>query len=82
MVGTKCVEYDVAVLYLQNYGFDLSVATEAYKEDEKWEQEHPMEGSIVIRKGQGRGKGKAMETSKSQSWKRSRIGAGMTGQLS
>ena len=39
------LRYDVALLYLQQADYDLDHAVEAYLEDEKWEKEHPMEGS-------------------------------------
>lgn len=39
------LRYDVALLYLQQADYDLDRAVEAYLEDEKWEKEHPMEGS-------------------------------------
>lgn len=77
-VSAKCAEYDVAVLYLQNYGSDLGAAVDAYQEDEKWEQEHPMDDSSKIRKG----KAKVAESKKGRNWKRMGIGAGVTGQLS
>jgi len=43
--------YDVALLYLKQSDYDLEVAIEAYKDDEKWEKEHPLEGSV---KGKGK----------------------------
>ena len=39
------LRYDVALLYLQQSDYNLDLAVEAYLEDEKWEKEHPMEGS-------------------------------------
>ena len=39
------LRYDVALLYLHQADYDLDCAVEAYLEDEKWEKEHPMEGS-------------------------------------
>ena len=39
------LRYDVALLYLQQSNYDLDVAVEAYLSDEKWEREHPIEGS-------------------------------------
>lgn len=39
------LRYDIAVLYLQQTNYDLDGAVEAYLADEKWEKEHPMEGS-------------------------------------
>jgi len=39
------LRYDIAILYLQQTNYDLDGAVEAYLADEKWEKEHPMEGS-------------------------------------
>ena len=39
------LRYDVALLYLQQADYDLDRAVEAYLEDEKWEKDHPMQGS-------------------------------------
>jgi len=50
MVACKVSEYDVALLYLQQVDYDLEAAIEAYKDDERWEKEHPMEAS----KGKGK----------------------------
>lgn len=43
--------YDVALLYLEQANYDLELATEVYKDDERWEKENPMQG-----KGKGKGK--------------------------
>jgi len=43
--------YDVALLYLKQVDYDLEAAIEAYKDDERWEKEHPMEANI---KGKGK----------------------------
>ena len=43
--------YDIALLYLEQVDYDLDAAIEAYKDDERWEKEHPMEANI---KGKGR----------------------------
>ncbi|KAK5684877.1 hypothetical protein LTS10_002952 [Elasticomyces elasticus] len=45
------LRYDVALLYLQQAEWDLEVAVEAYREDERWEREHPLEA-----KGKGKKK--------------------------
>jgi len=50
MVATKVSEYDVALLYLQQAEYDLDAAIEAFREDERWESEHPIEASV---KGKG-----------------------------
>ncbi|KAK3322380.1 hypothetical protein B0H66DRAFT_201331 [Apodospora peruviana] len=42
MVACKVADYDVAVLYLEQAGYDLDLATEAYFADEAWELDHPM----------------------------------------
>ncbi|TKA60812.1 hypothetical protein B0A49_09519 [Cryomyces minteri] len=44
MVACKVAEYDVALLYLQQAEYNLDEAIEAFKEDEKWEKEHPLVG--------------------------------------
>lgn len=43
MVACKVAEYDVATLYMQQADWDFDAAVEAYKEDERWEKEHPMQ---------------------------------------
>ncbi|KAI0906570.1 hypothetical protein F4823DRAFT_626983 [Ustulina deusta] len=43
MVGCKVHEYDVAVLYLEQAGYDLQLATETFFADEEWERTHPAE---------------------------------------
>jgi hypothetical protein len=35
--------YDVATLYMQQADWSLEAAIEAYREDERWEKEHPMQ---------------------------------------
>ena len=61
--------YDVAVLYLQQADYNLEAAIEAFKADEQWERDHPMEANA---------KGKA----KAQDKGRRRFGGvGLTGQL-
>lgn len=64
------LRYDVALLYLKQTDYDLEAAIEAYKEDEKWEKEHPLESST---------KGKAKQSPRRR---RFGVGAGITGQLS
>lgn len=46
MVACKVADYDVALLYLKQTEYDLNTAIEAYKDDEKWEKEHPLEGNV------------------------------------
>jgi hypothetical protein len=43
--------YDVALLYLEQADYDLEAAIAAYKEDEMWEKQHPIEANI---KGKGK----------------------------
>lgn len=51
MVRCKVSEYDVAVLYLENAGYDFEVAVAVFEDDERWERENPL-------KGKGKQKGK------------------------
>lgn len=51
MVACKCVDYEVAELYLGQTGYDLGTAVERFLADEAWEKEHPMEG-----KGKAKGR--------------------------
>ncbi|KAN0115096.1 hypothetical protein V8E51_004640 [Hyaloscypha variabilis] len=51
MVACKVAEYDVALLYLKEVDYDLEAAIEAYKDDERWEKEHPIEANV---KGKGK----------------------------
>jgi hypothetical protein len=41
----------VALLYLKEVDYDLEAAIEAYKDDERWEKEHPLEANL---KGKGK----------------------------
>jgi hypothetical protein len=41
----------VATLYLQQSDWDLESAIEAYREDERWEKEHPMEAKSKSKQG-------------------------------
>ncbi|RYP32266.1 hypothetical protein DL767_005317 [Monosporascus sp. MG133] len=43
MVRCRVHEYDVAVLYLEQAGYDLEAAVERYLADEEWERAHPLE---------------------------------------
>ncbi|MCJ1258191.1 hypothetical protein MMC24_006022 [Lignoscripta atroalba] len=78
MVGCKVAEYDIALLYLKQADYNLDAAIEAYKADEKWERDHPMDGASV--------KGKAKQgssTGTGPGTARRRFGAfGVAGQLS
>jgi hypothetical protein len=44
MVATKCADYNVATLYLKGSDYDLNMAVEIFKADERWEKDHPMKG--------------------------------------
>jgi hypothetical protein len=46
--------YDVALLYLNEVDYNLEAAIEAYKDDERWEKEHPIEAANVKGKGKTR----------------------------
>lgn len=53
-VANRCamfLRYDVAILYLQQTDYNLDEAMAAYKADEKWEKEHPLE---AIKKGKSK----------------------------
>jgi hypothetical protein len=54
MVACKVHEYDVALFYLEQAGYDLQIATEEYFADEEWERTHPAEengrGKNIIRR--------------------------------
>lgn len=43
-------------MYLQQADYDLDVAISAYKEDEKWEKEHPMNSNVKGKAPQRPGK--------------------------
>jgi LysM repeat protein len=55
MTSCKIHDYDVAVLYLEQHGYDLDAATEAYVSDEEWEKAHPG-GQSKTRSGNGKRK--------------------------
>ncbi|RDL40401.1 uncharacterized protein BP5553_00380 [Venustampulla echinocandica] len=46
--GMPC-SYDAAVSYLKLADYDLDMAILSFKDDERWEKEHPMEGSMKVR---------------------------------
>lgn len=45
------LRYDVALLYLKNADWDLDAAIDAYREDEQWEKDHPLEAQQQAKKG-------------------------------
>ncbi|MCJ1394457.1 hypothetical protein MMC18_007335 [Xylographa bjoerkii] len=53
MVGCKVAEYDIALLYLQQADYDLEASIAAYKADEKWEREHPLNSNMKGKQPQG-----------------------------
>lgn len=73
MVGCKVAEYDVAVLYLRQTDYDLDLAIKAYKADEQWEKEHPMEATK-------KGKSKATQVPGKRRWFGG-SGGGLAGQI-
>ncbi len=36
----------MALLYLQEVDYDLEAAIEVFKDDERWEKEHPIESNV------------------------------------
>ena len=67
--------YDVALLYLQQADYNLEDAITAFKADERWEREHPLEAAR-------RGKAKASQSSGRRHWGFGGSGGGLTGQIS
>jgi len=51
MVACKVAEYDVALLYLQQADWSLDDAISAYRDDEQWEKDHPLEAKQKNTKG-------------------------------
>lgn len=45
MTSCKIADYDIAVLYLEQHGYDLNLASEAFVADEEWERTHPPDKS-------------------------------------
>lgn len=66
--------YDVALLYLQQSDYNLDEAIAAFKADERWEKEHPLEAAK-------KGKSKAPQPSGRRKWGLSGSGGGLTGQI-
>ncbi|KAM7215704.1 hypothetical protein V8F06_008898, partial [Rhypophila decipiens] len=67
MVTCKVHDYDVAVLYLEQAGYDIEAATEAYFADEAWERDHPFPAT-----GQGNASSSSRETGGAGKWDRVR----------
>ncbi|KAL2201295.1 hypothetical protein P885DRAFT_25496 [Corynascus similis CBS 632.67] len=54
MVACKESDYDTAVVYLEESGYDFGEAVARHREDAEWERRNPLEASR--RKGKGKGK--------------------------
>ncbi|KAF0327573.1 hypothetical protein GQ607_005117 [Colletotrichum asianum] len=63
MTGCKVSDYDVAVLYLEQAGYDLEQAMEAFAADEAWERVHP------VQEGGRRGKDKSAPKNRGPFWR-------------
>ncbi|WYZ40466.1 hypothetical protein EsH8_IV_000807 [Colletotrichum jinshuiense] len=61
MTGCKVSDYDVALLYLEQVGYELAAAMEAYFEDEAWERDHPIQ--------EGGRRGKAAPRNRGPFWR-------------
>jgi len=75
MVACKVAEYDIALLYLKQSEYNLELAIAAYKEDEKWEKEHPLEAAK-------KGKSPVSQPPTKRRWGMGGSGGGLTSQLS
>lgn len=62
MTSCKVSDYDVAILYLEQAGYDLEAALVTYTEDEAWERNNP---------NQARRQGKQTQRSRVFPWRRS-----------
>ncbi|KAG9239241.1 hypothetical protein BJ875DRAFT_220652 [Amylocarpus encephaloides] len=58
MVACKVSEYDVALIYLKQSTYDLDAAITTYKDDERWELEHPIEANMKAKGRMKHGLGK------------------------
>ncbi|KAF9734458.1 hypothetical protein PMIN03_000439 [Paraphaeosphaeria minitans] len=81
MVGCKVADaapqyrYDVALLYLQQADYDLEDAIAAFKADERWEKEHPLEAAR-------KKKAKDLQSSSKRKWILGGSGGGLARQMS
>jgi hypothetical protein len=57
MVACKEADYDAAVVYLEESGYDLDEAVGQYLEDAEWERAHPLP-LHEAKKGKGKGRRK------------------------
>lgn len=55
MVACKEADYDTAVVYLEESGYDFAEAVRRYWDDVAWERAHPLETRM---KGKGKGEGR------------------------
>ncbi|KAI9721715.1 MAG: hypothetical protein M1812_002050 [Candelaria pacifica] len=78
MVACKVSEYNLALIYLTQTAYDLDLAISAYKADEKWEKDNPLDQAA----NNSKGKNKAQQHNQGNKKKRFGIGGGITGQLS
>lgn len=66
--------YDVALLYLEQAQYNLEQAVAAFRADEKWEKDHPLEAAK-------KGKSKASQTPGRRKWGFGGSSGGIAGQL-
>jgi hypothetical protein len=59
MVACKEADYDTAVVYLEESGYDFAEAVRRYWDDVAWERAHPLE-THVAGKGKARGRKKGL----------------------
>jgi hypothetical protein len=38
---SKCVDYEMATIYMESSGWDIESAAEKYRDDLEWEKAHP-----------------------------------------
>jgi hypothetical protein len=76
MVLTTC-RYDVALLYLEQASYNLEQATAAFKADEQWEREHPLQAAK-----KGKMKAPASAQAGRRKWGLGGSAGGITGQIS
>ncbi|KAF2492409.1 hypothetical protein BU16DRAFT_113159 [Lophium mytilinum] len=73
-VAPNC-RYDIALLYLEQSEYDLELAIAAYKEDETWERNHPLQAAK-------NGKSSALQSPTRRRWGIGGSGGGLSSQLS
>lgn len=55
MTACKVSDYDYALLYMEQAGYDIDVAIMAYMDDEAWERSHPNRRDSEANKVHNRG---------------------------